>query len=127
MGFCKSMFSFSGFMDRADYWKAVLLYIFLPFFLFGFFAFLCGWYDVSTSKIILHPLPDMNALEIITLLFGLYVIYAFTIGMLAVMAKRLRDISISPYMGLLYIIPPLSPFIVLLYGMFPTNVNSYER
>lgn len=127
MGFVKSMFSFSGFMDRSDYWRAVILYIFAPFFIFALCAFLCGWYDVRNYRIILPPAIEGEPLTVFTIVLSVYVIYSFTVGMLAVMAKRLRDISISPFMSCLYLILPLSPFILVIYGMFPTNVNAYER
>ena len=127
MGFFKSMFSFSGFMDRGDYWKAVILYTFIPAFVCALFAFLCGWYDFQNSRVVLHPVIKGEPLTIITTIMFFYVVYAFTIGMLAIMAKRLRDISISPIFGFLYFILPISPFVLILYGLFPTNVNSYER
>lgn len=127
MGFFQSIFSFSGFMDRGDYWKAVVFYVWFPAALMAFFAFLSGWYNFDEVKITINLADDMTALEDVTLILAGYTVFSFTYGMLAIMAKRLRDISISPWLGLLYFILPISPVIVVLYGMFPTNVNSYER
>ncbi len=127
MGFIKSMFSFSGYMDRAEYWHAVIFYIFFPFFACLICAFLCGWYDFSGSGIVLHPVIKGEPLTLITTILTFYIIYAFTIGMFFVMAKRMRDISMTPLMGLLYFIPPLSVFVVIFFGMLQTNVRAYER
>jgi len=127
MGFFKSVFSFSGFMDRGDYWKAVILYAFLPACVLAFSAFLCNWYDFQNSRVVLHPVIEGKPLTVVTTVLFFYVVYVFTFGMLAIMSKRLRDISISPLFSLLYFILPISPFVLLLYGMFPTNVNAYER
>lgn len=127
MGFSKSLFSFRGFISRSEYWKAIILYVSLPTILLAFCAFLNGWFDFDTWKITITLSDYMTGLEKFTLFLACYVVFALTIGMLAIIAKRLRDISISPWLGLIYLILPISPITVLLFGMFPTNVNSYER
>ena len=127
MGFFKSMFSFDGFMSRSEYWKAIILYIWVPAVVMMFLAILAGMYSFQTNTIILAVSDEVKMLEMLVLLLVLYEVVANTYCMMAIMAKRLRDFSVTPWMGLLFFIPPLTPFVVLLFGMFPTNVNAYER
>ena len=121
--FC-NMFSFSGFMSRAPYWKCLILYVWLPTALLLPLAFLAGFYNPETNEVILILTDNLTFLQTLTWVLGIYSSLAFTWSTFALMAKRLRDFNVSPWFALLYII---IPFMVVLYGLFPTNVNSYER
>ena len=127
MGFLKSMFSFNGFMSRSEYWKAIILYIWAPAVVMVFLAILAGVYHFNTSTVVIFGSSEITGLRLLVWLLALYEVVANTYCIMAIMAKRLRDFSITPWMALLFFIPPLTPFVVILFGMFPTNVNAYER
>lgn len=127
MGFLKSMFSFNGFMSRSEYWKAIILYIWAPAVVMVFLAVLAGVYNFNTNTVVIFGSSEITGLMMLVWLLAIYETVANTYCMMAIMAKRLRDFSITPWMAILFFIPPLTLFVVILFGMFPTNVNAYER
>lgn len=127
MGFLKSMFSFNGFMSRSEYWKAIILYIWAPAVVMVFLAVLAGVYNFNTNTVVIFGSSEITGLMMLVWLLAIYETVANTYCIMAIMAKRLRDFSITPWMAILFFIPPLTLFVVILFGMFPTNVNAYER
>ena len=119
MGFLKSMFSFNGFMSRSEYWKAIILYIWAPAVVMVFLAVLAGVYNFNTNTVVIFGSSEITGLMMLVWLLAIYETVANTYCMMAIMAKRLRDFSITPWMAILFFIPPLTLFVVILFGMFP--------
>lgn len=124
LNFFKAMFSFSGHINRPLYWKYMIIAIWIPLLFLWGVAVLSGFYQPSIRGIVIVIPENPSSFDFLTVILGIYCIFALTWGAFALMVKRLRDFSVSPWFSLLYI---LFPGITMpIYGLFPTNIDIYK-